>query len=72
MKNHEAMMSMTVEMPSSRAKPRTGPIDRKYRSTAPISEAMSALMIVENDESNDRSTVLRNVRPLCTSSLRCS
>ena len=32
--------------------------------TAPISEATSALMIVENDESNERSTVLRKVRPL--------
>ena len=72
MKNQVAIRSTTVEMPRRRAKPRTGPTDRKYSRTAPIREATSALMMVPNDDPNERSTVLRKVRPLRTSSLRCS
>ena len=72
MKKYVATRSRIVASPRYRAKPRTGPEVSQYRTAAAISDAQSALTIVEYATGKARSTAERNVRPERTSSLRCS
>ena len=55
-----------------RAKPRTEPAESQYRITAAMREAKLAQKMVRNAAGKDSSRLERRVRPVATSSFRCS